>query len=307
MAIHRQSKRTYVVTAATGRIGNRVARGLLAAGHDVRAVGRDPARLAPLAALGAEPRVGMIEDRAFIERCFAGADAAFLVVSADHMARDFRRAFADIGHNFARAAETCGLGSALFISTIGTHDDRYRGFIMTHGDVEHILDGAKGVNMLHLRAPAFFENLFYYLPGTLARGALATPIDPDAAFDMASTADIATVALGHLLALDFAGSSALEIHGREVLTMRRIAELISQELGRPFGVEHIDRDTDIEEMVAAGMHRDFSTLMNDTWTTFSRFGMLRAPEPQRWESAVTPMEHFLRDSFVPALKTELAA
>jgi uncharacterized protein YbjT (DUF2867 family) len=178
---------------------------------------------------------------------------------------------------------------------------------VTHGDVEHILNDAKGVNVLHLRSPGFFENLFYFLPATLARGALASPIDPDASLDMAPTADIATVALRHLLALDFEGSTALEVHGREILTMRKIAGLISNMLGQPFGVVHVDRDTDIEAMIAAGMQRDFSMLMSDTWGTFSRHGLLRAPEPDRVETGTTSMEQFLRETFVPALKTELAA
>ena len=39
------SKRTYVVTGATGRIGSRVARGLLDAGHHVNVIGRNLERV----------------------------------------------------------------------------------------------------------------------------------------------------------------------------------------------------------------------------------------------------------------------
>lgn len=66
-----------------GRIGKPVALGLLDAGHRVRAVGLDRARLQPLVDRGAEPAVGDIADRAFIERALAGADAALLVARAD--------------------------------------------------------------------------------------------------------------------------------------------------------------------------------------------------------------------------------
>jgi uncharacterized protein YbjT (DUF2867 family) len=72
------NKHTYAVTISTGRIGNRVARGLLDAGHDVRAIGRDTARLGDLSARGARPFVGDIRDPAFVEKAFDGADAAFL-------------------------------------------------------------------------------------------------------------------------------------------------------------------------------------------------------------------------------------
>ena len=69
-----------VITAATGRVGGRVARGLLKGGHGVRVLGRDRARLQPLVELGAEPYAGDIQDGAFLERAFRGADSALLIV-----------------------------------------------------------------------------------------------------------------------------------------------------------------------------------------------------------------------------------
>jgi uncharacterized protein YbjT (DUF2867 family) len=294
-------RRTYAITAATGRTGRIVSQELLARGHRVRAIGRDAARLAPLVAQGAEPFVGDVRDAVFVERTFRGADAAYLVNPADHHTRDFRRAFREQGAIYARAARATQLGSAVFLSTVGTHDDRHRGFIMTHGDVELVLDEVEGLDVLHLRAPNFFENLFYFLPASQASGSLASPLDPDAPLDMAGSRDIAMLAAEKLHALDFAGKTSLELHGRSVLTTRHIAERIGSIIGQPFSAVRVDREVDIEAMVAHGMHRDFSNLINDTWGTFSRYGLLRAPAPQASVKATTPIDVFLREQFVPAL------
>jgi NAD(P)H dehydrogenase (quinone) len=294
-------KRTYVITGATGRIGGRVARGLLAAGHNVRALGRNPQKLHELADLGAVPGIGDVRDAAFVEQTFDGADAAFLLVSGDRQVRDFRRAFAHIGENYAAALRARRVPAAIFISTIGAHDEKHRGLILVHGDVEQSLDAVPDLNVLHLRAPAFFENLFYFLRPMRERGVLATPILPDAPLEMASTTDVAATALRLLQALDFHGRRAIELHGPQGLTMRRIAQTIARELGRPFPVEHVARDEDIETLVAMGLGRDFATLLNDTWDVFSRYGLLRGTEPSPSSTAPTSIEDFIRQALVPAI------
>jgi uncharacterized protein YbjT (DUF2867 family) len=296
-------KRTYAITGASGRIGNRVARGLLEAGHSVRAIGRDAGRLKSLVELGAEARVGDVAKRDFVVQAFEGVDAAYLLVSGDRTARDFRRSFARVGDNYANAAEATGLRKALFVSSMGAHDQKHRGLVLVHSDVESALDAVTGTDVLYLRAGAFFENLVYYLPATRARGALTSALDVDAPIDMVATADVAQVALARLLELDFRGKSALEVRGREPLTMRAVAERIARELGRLFGAERAPREAAIEAMVAAGMHRDFSTLMHDTWDTFSRYGLMRAPECA-WTAGTTPIDTYLREAFIPALTKE---
>lgn len=296
-------KRIYVVTAATGRTGSIVARGLLEAGHTVRAIGRDGDRLKPLRELGAEIVVGNVRDEDFMRESFAAATAAYLIVNGDHDARDFRRDFADCGEVYARAAEATALPAAVFLSTIGTHDPRHRGFVLTHSDVEHRLDRLTRTRILHLRAPQFMENLFYFLPASQAGGALVTPIDPDARLDMAYSKDIGEAALKRLLALDFDGHSAVELHAQEALSMREIAERLSSVAGREMAARRHAREDYIDGMLDAGMQRDFAELISDTWDTFSRHGLLRAPTSRPHMQATTSVDTFLAADFVPVFDT----
>jgi uncharacterized protein YbjT (DUF2867 family) len=295
------SKRIYIVTGATGRIGSRVTRGLLDAGHHVNVIGRNPERLRALAGLGATVFQGDVRDAGFVHRSFAGADAALLVVAEDRASRDVRRDFGDVGANYANALRTNSVPIAVFVSSIGAHDDRYRGFVLVHHDVEKSLDAVPELNVVHLRSPFFFENLFYWLPRIQTRGTFAAPIDPDAGLDMVLAGDVAAVASRLLLDLDFRGKSALELRGPEVLTMRQIADRVSQQLGMPLPIERTTREADIEDLVAHGVSYDFAHLMNDTGDTFSRYGLLRAELPQAAVTGTTPIDDFIREQFAPAL------
>lgn len=77
------TKKTVLVTGATGQQGGSVARALLDRGHAVRALTRNPGADAArrLAAAGAEIVAGDFSDPASVERAARGADAMFLVTS----------------------------------------------------------------------------------------------------------------------------------------------------------------------------------------------------------------------------------
>jgi len=286
----------YLVTAASGRIGSRVARGLLDAGLTVRVVARDPDHLTQLVDRGAEAAVGDLRDPAFADHAFAGVDAAFLLVRADRASRDFRRDFGEVGRQMAASLARHRVGKALFLSALGAHHDKHRGLVLVHRDVELALAAVPGLELSQLRAPFFFENLFYFHAAMRERGGLYSPIDPDVAIDIASTAEIATHAL-RLMTGSPVGPHELR---SEPVTLRRIADELATQLHRPFPVGHTSRDADVTAMVAAGATHDFAHLMNDAWDTFSLEGRLGDPGA-RWTETKTPIEDLVRTLLVPRL------
>ncbi len=91
--------RTVLVTGATGFIGRRLVPALVEAGHDVRAMTRNPDRYdGPGRAVA-----GDVFDRASLTEPLEGADVAiYLVHSLDDP--DFERKDAEAARTFARAA-----------------------------------------------------------------------------------------------------------------------------------------------------------------------------------------------------------
>ena len=296
-----QQKKQYVVTAASGKIGSRVAMQLLTAGHHVRAVGRDATRLTALVAAGATTAIGDVTDQQFVERAFANADAALLIAPPNGRARSMRGYFAEVGGNYANAARSQKLRSAVFISSLGAHDERNRGLVIPHTDVELLLNQVEGLDVLHLRCASFFENLFYFFEAMQRRGVVRSPIASDASLEVVGTSDIARVAAAQLLELSFAGKRSMELHGQRPITLREVAALLSTTLERPFAVEQSGRDEDIDRLLTAGLSRDFANLMNDTWELFSRHGLLRAEAPSKASTASTTVEQFVREQLAPAI------
>ncbi|MCU1283091.1 MAG: NAD-dependent epimerase/dehydratase family protein [bacterium] len=294
------NKHTYAITISTGRIGNRIARGLLDAGHHVRVLGRDPARLADLTARGARPFVGDIRDPAFVEKAFDGADAAFLLVKVDQSEPDFLAGFERVGASYAKAAQATGLRNALFVSAMGAHDPSLDGLIGVHRAVEKQLDAVKGLNVFHLRSAGFFDNLLYFLHAMRAAGAFATPFQVASPTYWVSTDDVADLAVRTLLDLPFRGTRAVDARSASPLTAADLARVVEATLGRPFPAVNVPREVNVPALLAAGLSADMADRMQTTWEIFNA-RTVQNVDGSPTITLTTPIDGYLRDTFVPAL------
>jgi K+ transport systems, NAD-binding component len=89
-----------------------VPRQLLAAGEHVLALGRDPRRLAELAAAGADVRGGDAADAAFLADAFRGADAVHTLQPYDPTALDHRAEQDRLGEPSSRPSGTPGCATS---------------------------------------------------------------------------------------------------------------------------------------------------------------------------------------------------
>jgi nucleoside-diphosphate-sugar epimerase len=132
MALPDASRPVALVTGATGFTGWYVAKALDQRGYRVRVLVRDPAKAAPLAALGYEIAAGDLVDAAAIERAVAGSSHVF------HIGALYREAkFADEVYHQVNAT-----GSANIFAAALRHGARvvHCSTVGVHGDVEGIAD-----------------------------------------------------------------------------------------------------------------------------------------------------------------------
>ena len=135
-----------LVTGATGFIGERLVRELVAEGHDVRALTRRPEQYdAP-----GTPVSGDVGDAASLAEPLDGVEIAYyLVHSLDD--EDFVSKDAEMARSFAKAAAEAGVRQIVYMGGLGDEDSDLSDHLRSRREVEKLL-GETGVPVTTLRA-----------------------------------------------------------------------------------------------------------------------------------------------------------
>jgi NADH dehydrogenase len=113
-----------LVTGGTGFVGPAVVQAIAAAGHDVRALVREPERGSKAAALGAELVQGDMTDAASLRIAAQGVDAVVhLVAIRQGRAEEFQRVMVDGTRHLLAAAKEGGASRFVQMSALGTTED----------------------------------------------------------------------------------------------------------------------------------------------------------------------------------------
>jgi uncharacterized protein YbjT (DUF2867 family) len=223
----------YVITGATGHTGRPIVEKLLAQGKQVRAIARSAEHLKPLAAKGAEPFVGSLEDSDAMARAFSGAEAVYTMIPPNLTAPDARAFQNRVGETLATAIAKARVPYIVNLSSMGAHLSEKVGPIAGLHDVEQRLNRLEGTNILHLRPTYFMENLLMNVQMIKTMGINGTPIKADVGMPMIATRDIAAEAAERLLRLDFKGKSVNELFGPRELTMTEATAILGRAIGKP--------------------------------------------------------------------------
>lgn len=289
-----------VVTGATGRTGRRVTELLLAKGRTVRAVGRDAKKLAALAELGAEPSVGNVEDASFLTAGFSGAAAVYLVLPEDLMQQDLRAHQERVSDSYAAAVRSSQVKFAVNLSSIGAQHAEGTGPIVGLHSQEEKLNQISGLNVLHLRAAYFMENLFMSMEPLRARGMLPGGMQGDVSFPWISTKDIGAYAAARLAACDFSGKSIQELHGQRDISMDEAASIVGKAIGKP-EVAYVQVPSPMLKaaLLQMGLPNKTVELILEMWNG-ANAGLI-APQESRSPRNTTPttLESFVTETFAP--------
>nr|MDQ6915837.1 NAD-dependent epimerase/dehydratase family protein [Actinomycetota bacterium] len=133
-----------LVTGATGKVGHATARALLDAGHEVRALVRDPERAAPNLPPGVAPARGDVTDPGSLVDATAGCEVVFNAMGLPEQwladAAAFERVNARGTESVVRAAREAGVRRVVHTSTI----DVFHARPGVAFDESHVADYPKG-------------------------------------------------------------------------------------------------------------------------------------------------------------------
>jgi len=140
-----------LVTGCTGYVGGRLVPRLVAAGHDVVCLVRDPARLAgrdwPVTI-----RRGDVLDSAGLAPAMAGAEVAYYLVHAMAAgARGFETRDDRAARAFGQAAREAGVGRIVYLGALGASDSQLSSHLASRQHVGDVLRAA-GVPVTEFRA-----------------------------------------------------------------------------------------------------------------------------------------------------------
>src|ERR1700691_6067331 len=295
-----------VITGATGNTGKPAVQALLATGEKVRVIGRDAKKLDAFAQKGAEAFVGNAEDAAQMSKAFEGATAVYLMIPP-LIDEDYRTYQDRVSDAYLTAVTNAHVPYAVTLSSLGAQHPEKTGPIVGCHHLEQKMNSVPGLNVLHLRPGPFMENLFMSMTPLRTMGFLPGGAPGDAPLSMIATKDIGAYAGKRLHAHDFSGSSIQELLGPRDITMKKLATVVGNAIGKPkLGYMQVPFMMLEPALVQTGMQKTTAALLIEMWKSMNS-GTLKLHEPRNAKNTTpTSIETFVTDVFAPAYSSMAA-
>jgi uncharacterized protein YbjT (DUF2867 family) len=296
------------VMGATGNVGGKIAAILAKKNEPIRVISRSADRFRPIVGKTVTAFVGDANKTAFLVKAFTDVDDVFALIPPNPTAPDFMRYAETIGESIARALEIAGVKYVVYLSSVGAElAGEGTGPIKGLHKMEERLNKIKGLNVLHLRAAYFMENLLWNIDLIRSKGIAGSAIRGDLKIPVIATKDIAGYAAERLLKRDFTGTSVHYLLGQRDLTLTEAAGIIGNKISKP-GLPYITFPYDEAEkaMVGMGLSADMSRTYVEMARAFNE-GKIKAEKRTTENTTPTSIESFSDEVFVPAFAQGKAA
>lgn len=289
----------YVVFGATGNTGKPLTESLLKAGKKVRIIGRDYGKAESLIDAGAEFITGSLYDANFLFKVMQGAEGVYFLIPPFYNAPDFTAHQHQATDAFVEALKKNPVPYVVTLSSVGAHMPSGAGVVQGLHYMETQLATVPGINVLHLRAAFFMENLYGWA-GMIPGGSIYYTMTAEVPLPMVATKDIAAKAAEHLLAKDFAGQGHEYVLGARDLSMTEATQIVSEATGFALNYVQVPAEAAIPAMKQMGMSDSMVERMNEFVQAVNEGRVMDSVS--RTLAATTPTD--LKD-FAPALKFAL--
>ncbi len=289
-----------VITGATGHTGKAATEALLAGGANLRVVTRDAKKVDQFVARGAEAFVGNVEDQPAMTKAFEGADAVYLVLPEDTSQQDLRTYQERVSDSYAAAIASARVPYVVALSSIGAQHAEKTGPIVGLHNMEEKLNRVSGLNVLHLRAGYFMENLLMSIAPLRSMGFLPGGVIGDLATPWIATKDIGAYAASRLAARDFSGSFTQELHGQRDISMKEAASIVGNSIGKPnLGYMQVPFLMLEPALVQMGLPKSTAALLIEMWKG-ANAGLITPQERRSPKNTTsTTLESFVAEVFAP--------
>jgi uncharacterized protein YbjT (DUF2867 family) len=249
---------------------------------------------------------GDIGDTEFLVKAVRGSEGVFTLIPPDPSAEDFLAYSDRIGESIARAIEIARVDYAVNLSSIGAGLKEGTGPIVALHRQEERLNRIPGLNVIHLRAGYFMENLLMNIGLIRTQGMIGSAVRGDIKIQLIATTDIAAFAADRLQKRDFRGSSVRYLLGPEDLTLSEATMTIGIKIGQPNLVYAAFSYADAEQaMTRAGLSADMSRRYVEMSRAFNEGRIIARRSPG--STTATSLNEFCDEVFVPLYMGRKAA
>jgi uncharacterized protein YbjT (DUF2867 family) len=262
-------------------------------------VARSADRLKVMVRRKVEAYAGDIMNTEFLVKALTGSDAVFTLIPPNSKAEAFTTYADAIGESIAHALELAKIKHVVNLSSVGAELPSGTGPIAALHNQEDRLNRIKGLNVLHLRAAYFMENLLANMDMIGSKGINGSPIRGEIKFAMIATRDIAVYAAERLAGKDFSGSSFVYLLGPRDISMIEATITIGMKVGMPdLPYMTFPYDQAEKAMTESGLSPDMSRTYVEMARAFNegRIKTTRTPE----STTMTTFDQFCQEVLVPA-------
>ncbi len=292
----------YVVIGANGQVGRKVVEQLSRRGAAVRAIVQ---RVEAGQALPhVEARVGDATDVAFLREALSGADALFTLTPPSFNAPSHARAVDRFGSAVLAAIAASDVRKVVNLSSAGATLPQGTGPIAGLYRNEQRLNSLATVDVLHLRAASFMENLLAKIGPMRQAGVFPDMADGDVPMPMVAAADLARAAADALLAPTFTGKSAAVLLGDRDYTMREATAILGAAVGRPDIAYVRAAPADAKAaLIAHGFSPDVADQFEEMADALSRRRIQDTVTRTAASTTATSLQAWAREVFAPAFQS----
>lgn len=280
------------VAGITGQVGGAAARQLLAEGHRIRTLARDPQKASEWAAKGVDIRQGDLDDPAALAAALEGVEGAFLLMPPVLVPKpgypEARKTVASLREALRRSPPP----RLVLLSSFGSQQTSGLGNITATHLLEEALSDLSDPTAF-VRPGSFIENYVYALQQAEATGSFDIFLAPtDRKVPMAATADIGAE-IARLLAGKWSGKKIVELGCR--YSPDDLAHALTEVLGRPVQVRAVPRDQwakNLEYMgIPAGESGRYEEMLDGINSGWIDFGI---PGTESVAGTTTPAQVFAK-------------
>ncbi len=261
----------FAITGITGQVGGVVARTLLAARRNVRAIVRNSAKGEMWAQQGCEVTLARMGDPDALQRAFAGAEAVFVLLPPNFDPSPGFTETRQIVAALRAALEMARPGRIVCISTVGAQA-REENLLSQLGILEERLRDLV-LPITFLRPAWYMENAAWDVKAARDTGVIQSFLQPlDKAIPMVATANVGGVA-AELLQDEWQGRRVVELEGPRRISPNDIAASFARLLNRNVSASIVPRSTWEALFRSQGMKNPMPRIrmldgFNEGWLTF---------------------------------------